>query len=51
MQKDIAPERLARLKRNVPKGMIKIEKLPPFHGETLQPVSVKELGVSERKAA
>jgi hypothetical protein len=51
MQKDIAPERLARLKRSVPKGMIKMQELPKLQGETLQPVTVKDLGLGERKAA
>jgi hypothetical protein len=51
MQKEVAPGRIARLKRSVPKGMIKVIELPPIKGDRLQPISAKELGLGERSAA
>lgn len=51
MQKDVSPERIARLKRFVPKGMIKVIELAPIKGAEVQPVTAKDLGLGERKAA
>ena len=51
MQKEVTAERIARLKRCVPKGMIKVFELPPLKGEALQPITAKDLGLGERKAA
>ena len=51
MQKFVSPEQIARLKRAVPKGQIKVVELPPFAGQELQPLSAKDLGTAERKAA
>jgi hypothetical protein len=39
------------MKRLVPKGTIKIVELPPMKGETLAPISARDLGLGERKAA
>lgn len=51
MQKEVSRERIERLKRSVPKGMITVTELPPFKGEELVAVTTKDLGLGERKAA
>jgi hypothetical protein len=51
MQWNVSPERLARLKRVVPKGAIRVVKITPLRGEELQPLSPRDLGLRERRAA
>jgi len=49
--KEPDPARIERMKRVVPKGRIIVEKMPPLKGEVLEPISFRDLGLSERKAA
>jgi len=51
MEQNVSKERLARLKRAVPKGAIRVVKMEPLKGEELSPLSPRDLGVGERKAA
>lgn len=51
MKQEPTRERIARIKSLVPKGKVQIVALPPLKGETLSPISARDLGLGERKAA
>ena len=51
MKMDVSPERLARVKKTAPRGKITHVEPPPVKGLVLEPITYRDLGLEEKKAA
>jgi hypothetical protein len=51
MKQDSSVERMARLKKMVPRGKVTFVEPPPVKGVVLEPLTVRDLGLVEKRVA